>query len=563
MNNLDEAIRLVTEGKTKDAFAAFLFLIELSTQQLNQTKFSNQCIVNRPVEYQNSIDLIRKSVDQLEKILVHKSKPPLPPRPAKIDTTNLKRLRGNSVHFVDDDDEDDEPVDIVAEFLKQPKKANKKSQCTTMADVLFETVIDPSNLAPAQIHTTDSLSIPTASPDADYIPNIPAPPLLTTYSQLQQQQGTNLLLPKIRSLYMSAMTIPTMMEFPAGLLAYQLTLIESAIFRAIPREALLSHSARKPHVRVVASTDFFNFLTRTIEHSILLPQEACRRAEILNRWIKVASKLLTLSNYQTLKAVVSALGTPPIQRLRRTWECIPKKQTNRLDLLTALMSESDNYCRYRQQAQTCLNRPAVPFLGVFIHDITYMSAANKVIQDVLDALERFKQLPEYPQQPPVSFVTKKNRFRPLTLHFSSKGTTSAAACMVSEEHQTEESVIGLEQQLIMQYVLMRPWVTEKTIDMLSQLREPSKRNSTATVSPTTPTANGEEYEEKRSLSGFWPFRKSTTTNSTSDLVWSEEEEEDESPGSILNYRKLSFSARKSHHRSFSLPSKSLMEVTHV
>lgn len=135
--------------------------------------------------------------------------------------------------------------------------------------------------------------------------------------------------------------------------------------------------------------------------------------------------------------------------------------------------------------------------------------------------------------------------------------------MVSEEHQTEESVIGLEQQLIMQYVLMRPWVTEKTIDMLSQLREPSKRNSTATVSPTTPTANGEEYEEKRSLSGFWPFRKSTTTNSTSDLVWSEEEEEDESPGSILNYRKLSFSARKSHHRSFSLPSKSLMEVTHV
>ncbi|KAG1241652.1 hypothetical protein G6F68_016578 [Rhizopus microsporus] len=99
-----------------------------------------------------------------------------------------------------------------------------------------------------------------------------------------------------------------MMEFPAGLLAYQLTLIESAIFRAIPREALLSHSARKPHVRVVASTDFFNFLTRTIEHSILLPQEACRRAEILNRWIKVASKLLTLSNYQTLKAVVSALA---------------------------------------------------------------------------------------------------------------------------------------------------------------------------------------------------------------------------------------------------------------
>ncbi|CAO3672164.1 unnamed protein product [Rhizopus stolonifer] len=93
---------------------------------------------------------------------------------------------------------------------------------------------------------------------------------------------------------------------------------------AISPEALLSHSGRSPHPRMVASTDFFNFLTRTIEHSILLPQEACRRAVILNRWTKVASKLLLLSNYQTLKAIVSALGTPPVQRLRRIWECIPK-----------------------------------------------------------------------------------------------------------------------------------------------------------------------------------------------------------------------------------------------
>ncbi|KAG1467414.1 hypothetical protein G6F56_004426 [Rhizopus delemar] len=73
-----------------------------------------------------------------------------------------------------------------------------------------------------------------------------------------------------------------MMEFLSGLLAYQLTLIESALLRAIPPEALLSHSERSPHSHVVALADFFNFLTGAIEHSILLPQGACRRAEILN-----------------------------------------------------------------------------------------------------------------------------------------------------------------------------------------------------------------------------------------------------------------------------------------
>ncbi|RCI04610.1 hypothetical protein CU098_012840 [Rhizopus stolonifer] len=538
----EDANQLLLEGKTEDAFTAFLSIVTVSTQQLHRAKFTHQYLVNRTTEYQQSIDLIRKSTDQLEKILAHKPKPPVPPRPAKINTLNLKRAHGNSTSFVDDDDdEEDESVDIVAEFLTQTKKTNKSSQFITMGDVLLQTVIDSSNLAPAQTHTGDSLSIPTRSPAVGYIPNIPVPPLLTIHRQLQKQNNHPTLLPKIRSLYMSAMTIPTMMEFPAGLLAYQLTLIESALFRAISPEALLSHSGRSPHPRVVASTDFFNFLTRTIEHSILLPQEACRRAEILNRWIKVASKLLLLSNYQTLKAIVSALGTPPIQRLRRTWECIPKKQINRLDVLSALMSESDNYCQYRQHAQE-RNRPAVPFLGVFIHDITYLTAAHKELAPILDQMERFQLLPEYPQQPPPSFVIKRHLFRPTALHFSSKGTTSAAACMVSEEGQSEETLIGLEQQLIMQYVLMRPWVTEKTIDMLSQLREPPKRPA----SNSSLTSIRWEEEDKRTLSGFWPFRKSTTQPT---VDWQLEEGEKKT------------TRKGQHHRSFSLPSKATIDIT--
>ncbi|KAG1325774.1 hypothetical protein G6F62_008363 [Rhizopus arrhizus] len=562
MNHYEHATHLLAEGKIEDAFITFISIVELCAKQLHQVQFLHQHIVNRPLEYQNSIDLIRKSTDGLEKIIVYK--PPIPPRPEKINATRLKNE--NPVSFVDDDDEEDEMIDLEIEFVKQPKKS---SQLTTMDNILFEAIIDPSNLVPAQTHTSDSLSISVSSLDADYIPNIPVPPLLAIYRQLQQKEDQNntTLLPKIRSLYMSAVTIPTMMEFPANLFAYQLTLIESAIFRAIPREALLSHITRKPQLRIVASTDFFNFITRTIEHSILLPQDVCRRAEILNRWIKLASKLLALSNYQTLKAVISALGTPPIQRLRRTWECIPKKQMNRLDLLISLMSESQNYYQYRQRVKTHTNRPAVPFLGVFIHDITYMSAASKDntrIQSALDDLERFQRLPEYPQQPPSSFVIKKHLFRsvPDVLHFSSKGTTSAAACMVSEEEcQTEDKIIGLEQQLIVQYVLMRPWVSEKTIDMLSQLREPTKRrlSVTPTVSANRWVNSSEEMEEnKKSLSGFWPFKKNSAIISESTCNEEEEKKEEEtSLANMLNPKKLSFSTKKSNHRrSLSLPSKS-------
>lgn len=402
-------------------------------------------------------------------------------------------------------------------------------------DVLLETVVDPSNLVPAQTNTGDSLALPNSSSLPAYVPNIPAPPLLATHRRLQQRLEdlqidledcsryvddgglmkmershkvtcAKQTLEKVRTLYMSAMTIPSILQFPPHLVAYQLTLIESSIFMGIPRQALLSHSARTPHRKIVASTDFFNFMTRSIEHSILLPQDASKRAEIIHRWIKIATKLLALNNYQTLKAIVSALGTPPVQRLRRTWECIPKKRMGRLELLNSLMSETDNYRRYREhmglEKKRLWAKPVVPFLGVFIHDITYLQAAVKGnpddprLRDVLSSVQLFQNAPEYPQVPPLSYTnatTKKHLFRP-SLHFgssSTKNTNRTTTAALMGEDQRSDVEVELEQQLILQYILMRPWVSEKTIDALSTLREPPKpRSSSSPTSSTSSTYSG-------------------------------------------------------------------------
>lgn len=541
----------------------------------------------------------------------------------------------------------------------------------------METIVDPSNLVPAQTNTGDSLAIPNTSQITDYVPNIPAPPLLATHRRLQQRLNeleTDLeecnktegflkserghkvscarqTLEKVRTLYMSAMTIPNILQFPPHLTAYQLTIIESSIFRVIPRQALLSHSSRTPQRKIVASTDFFNFMTRSIEHSILLPQEASKRAEIIHRWIKIATKLLSLNNYQTLKAVISALGTPPVQRLRRTWECIPKKRMASLELLSTLMSETDNYQKYREHIGLEKNRlwakPVVPFLGVFIHDITYIHAACKGnlddsrIQVVLNNVQLFQKAPEYPHIPPASFnTTKKHLFRS-SLHFgssSTKNTNRVTTAALMGEDQRQETETELEQQLIVQYILMRPWVSEKTIDALSNLREPSKIRpisppTTATggfTSPTRPNSNAfnispsgssvtnapmslmtsssllsnntsalgstssfmrfnsntsatdtttephisSTEETKRSLAGFWPFKKSTDINrNITDSVlfipqeqsWSEDEddEDDESDtsnkhGHVVFREKSTIGGIRGHNRSISLPVKSIL-----
>lgn len=564
--------------------------------------------------------------------------------------------------------------------------ATHKRSKSSPVDVWADSVIVASMLVPAQTNTGDSLAPPTSANAPEYVPNIPIPPLLTTHRRLQDDldeleaslhdcktrkrslagssdatrqtereldekilqltndvAATRETLNKIRTLYMSAATVPNVMQFPPHMVAYQLTLIESAIFRDIPADALLTHSARTPHPKVVASTDFFNYITRAIEHSILLPQEASRRAELINRWIKIAAKCLSLNNYQTLKAIVSALGTPPVQRLRRTWDCIPKKRMGKLDFLNALMSESQNYERYREHMGLETKRrwrvPVVPFLGIFIHDMTYLLAAVKGnaqddprVQDVLMMIRNFQSTPGYPARPPPSYVkaAKKHSFRPTAitnaLHRSATAKSRMSnSALYGVDLDDQDRELDLQQQLITQYLLMRPWVHEKIIDELSILREPPKprsntnpgygrsssngasiqsnnvSNSTYSSSIlsnasslvrlgssySTNTSSVTSWEEqqhddtKKERTGFWPFRKSSEMNRPttmqSDIYvdhssrWTDDEDDEYEPGTAsrtavhesFSSRAVSTTSRilSGHVRSLSLPSSRPNSIT--
>jgi hypothetical protein len=454
----------------------------------------------------------------------------------------------------------------------------------------------------------------------DHIPLIPAPPLLTTHRELQSKldeldekikalkakkqnlrSNTNnnnskpnletmtedemdqmiaqyllmmaeikMTLNGVRTIYMSAATIPTVLQLQAHIIAYQVTLIEAAIFDAIPPNALLEHSSKNPHPRIVASTDFFNYITRCIEHSILLPQEASARAQLIHYWTKVASRCHDINNYQTLKAIISALNTPPVQRLKRTWAYIPRKSVTKLDALNELMSEANNYGNYREHmgmVSTSIGRspqqtrdehyarPTIPFLGTFIHDITYLLAAYKTspgnyenpqdeprIHDVLTSMRRFQTGPRYTPFLPATFVksSQKHHFRPSlsnALHrgasrihrisggsifgFDSNGGNSNVSSMngstsnlsnISERHSSdnsstkdmpnggdeEDSNLEEQQKLATQYVLMRPWVSQNTVDELSHLREPPQRANSVNNNTASARLSGSSNHNRNS-----------------------------------------------------------------
>jgi hypothetical protein len=204
------------------------------------------------------------------------------------------------------------------------------------------------------------------------------------------------------------------------------------------------------------------------------------------------------------------------------------------------MSEANNYGNYREHmgmvSNTVVNgksvqmirdehyaRPTVPFLGTFIHDITYLLAAFKSssaheshmkpedeprIHEVLHTMERFQKGPRYTPSLPAAFLksSQKHHFRPAlsnALHrgasriqrFSggnlfgsnndsnsntSSNTSTTNLSMISERDANaddEDNNLEEQQKMATQYILMRSWVSQNTVDELSTLREPPQMKS--------------------------------------------------------------------------------------
>ncbi|KAF7720729.1 hypothetical protein EC973_006233 [Apophysomyces ossiformis] len=532
-SSLELASRLLDTGQIKDAYTTYLSAAQEALSSLSTIKFVHN--ISKPTQYAVILSNLRTCVTHIESIIdkhapcivssplsTGTAPPPLPPKPSRIEKPALPRRPSNArakesqaIPFIQ------QHVGSVVQTRDRIKNGKSISRIVPGGH------IDPTNLVLVQTETKEPVQL-----------MIPEAPMVTQHRQLQTQLDevqsvlanyrarhqrlvstngsdgvdermteqelseaiqrytpcvaeTQQAINKVRAMYMSASTITSILHFQPALIAHQLTLIESGLFKQIPPDALLTHQAKHRHPRIVASIDFFNYLTRLIEHSILLPPESSVRAQHINHWIKVGIKCHEFNNYQTLKAITCALATPPIQRLRRTWAYVPKKSMTRLDNLNELMSETDNYGRYREHLDqfSCQKpKPAVPFLGMFIHDATYLLAASKDptndhrIQSILERMKAFQNGPEYPstyqqrKRQPFGPVISGALQRSQSLGSSVTGVVGITTGRRSTAEDSED-----RQHLATHYLLSQPWVSEAAVDQLSTMREaPSEKRLSRT-----------------------------------------------------------------------------------
>lgn len=215
----------------------------------------------------------------------------------------------------------------------------------------------------------------TNTSSATYIdPGAPLPAPIISKSQLSA----------LRAWKMGGAPV-NILDFDPLELARQITLKTSKLFNSILPEELLATEWTKRSsslaVNVRAMSTLSTDISNLVSDSVLQLEEPKKRAAILKQWIKIASKCFELHNYDTLMAIVCALDSTNIKRMRKTWEAVPQKTKTVFGELCKVVDVSKNYSILRQRVQSHLP-PCIPFIGVYLTDLTMVDSAFPATREI-------------------------------------------------------------------------------------------------------------------------------------------------------------------------------------
>ncbi|XP_049924935.1 ral guanine nucleotide dissociation stimulator-like 1 isoform X2 [Epinephelus moara] len=152
----------------------------------------------------------------------------------------------------------------------------------------------------------------------------------------------------------NSLDVGSIMDFSVSAIAEQLTRMDSALFvKVVPYQCLgcmWSQRDKKENMSptIRATIAQFNAITNQVIMSLLCqptdvtssPTSSRRplstpaqRARIIEKWIRVAQDCRRLKNFSSLKAILSALQSNAVYRLRKTWAAVSRDSMATFDNL--------------------------------------------------------------------------------------------------------------------------------------------------------------------------------------------------------------------------------------
>lgn len=183
----------------------------------------------------------------------------------------------------------------------------------------------------------------------------------------------------------------TLLNFNGLEIAKQLTLIESKMFCSIRAGELLNQNftTKKLHLNlspnIQKSILFTNLLSDYVIESILKPGLQMRqRIHAVKCWLKIAISCLYLRNFNSLASIMTSLQSFLITRITKIWDGLSDKYEELFQYLASIIHPNRNYNTYREKLrdflgtnlQENLDIPTVPYLSLFLQDLTFVVDGN-------------------------------------------------------------------------------------------------------------------------------------------------------------------------------------------
>eukprot|EP01102_Stenamoeba_stenopodia_P006360 TRINITY_DN1744_c0_g3_i1.p1 TRINITY_DN1744_c0_g3~~TRINITY_DN1744_c0_g3_i1.p1 ORF type:complete len:906 (-),score=236.37 TRINITY_DN1744_c0_g3_i1:10-2727(-) len=172
----------------------------------------------------------------------------------------------------------------------------------------------------------------------------------------------------------------SLLDYDPGDIAKQLTLLEFSNYKVIqPRECL--NQAWNKSDKEINAPNIVNMIKRTnavplwVATEIVFCDKPKQRSNLVKLFISIAEKCRSLNNFNAVMEISSGLQLSAIYRLKRTWEGVPQKSMAAFEEMKELMKVSSNWKAYREALKKC-NPPCVPYLGVYLTDLTFTEDGN-------------------------------------------------------------------------------------------------------------------------------------------------------------------------------------------
>jgi hypothetical protein len=167
-----------------------------------------------------------------------------------------------------------------------------------------------------------------------------------------------------------------LIDWPEEEIARQITYAEYIMFKSIVPKECLNQSwnknqreERAPHI--FQMINWFNKLSKWVVICVLEKATAKERKTVIKKLIRIAQYCRQLNNFNAVFEIVSGLQNAAIYRLNKSWEALSVSTKKVFDEMVALISRDGNY-RMIRQAILHVKPPCIPYIGVFLTDLTYV-----------------------------------------------------------------------------------------------------------------------------------------------------------------------------------------------